>query len=212
MGIQTRGEFDPAELRRLIGLYRLEEYLFEKVSRRFVEDQTLTPYDFFAIVTWKSNRSKTKIKVGLATACKSVEELMREVSQAATPEAKVQTLLDISGIGVAIASALLAVCYPEQFTVLDYRVWASLKAEAVEPMPPHYPQDAAAYVQYCKACSHLANGASLSLRNLDRALWAKSWEEDLLLVSKSRFESDQDGTQNRIEKRTDVGGKATRRR
>lgn len=41
-------------------------------------------------------------------------------------------------------------------------------------------QNAHDYLQYCRACSHLADQMSLSLRDLDRALWAKSWEDSLL--------------------------------
>ena len=56
--------------------YPLEDHLFEVVSPRFGENQTLNSYDFFAIVTWKSNRTKTKIKSGLAASGKSVSTLM----------------------------------------------------------------------------------------------------------------------------------------
>jgi thermostable 8-oxoguanine DNA glycosylase len=104
---------------------------------------------------------------------------MREVSQEGTLDAKVQRLLSIPGIGIPIASAILAVCYPEQFTILDRRVWETLKEASVEGLTPGFPQDAAGYLQYCQACSHNADKARLSLRDLDRALWAKNWEKDL---------------------------------
>lgn len=53
-----------AELSRLAALYNLKDYLFETVSGRFGRDGTLSPYDFFAIVIWKSNRPKTRIQRG----------------------------------------------------------------------------------------------------------------------------------------------------
>ena len=46
--------FDPQELRRLATLYDAERYLFDIVSPRFAQTGTLPPYDFFAIVIWKS--------------------------------------------------------------------------------------------------------------------------------------------------------------
>jgi hypothetical protein len=173
---------DELELNRLVTLYNLESYLFEVVSRRFREDQTLSPYDFFPIVIWKSNRAKTKIKRGLIDAGKTVEELMREVSQAETAQAKVVALTEVWGIGLAIASAILAVCYQEEFTVLDYRTWETLEQEKVEGLPKGFPMSPEEYIQYCQACRRFAEQMGLSLRDLDRALWAKNWEDDLLVL------------------------------
>lgn len=168
------------ELRRLADLYDLEGYLFETVSARFAEAGTLAPYDFFAIVVWKSNRSKTRVKEGLRQARKTVERLMAEVARAPTPEARVQTLTAIGGIGLPIASAILAVCYPEEFTVLDTRAWNALVQASVDGLPGCWPRTAAHYVQYCRACRDFARAMGLSLRELDQALWAKDWEDDLL--------------------------------
>jgi len=50
---------------------------------------------------------------------------------------------------------------------------------AVQDLPTRsswYPED---YLQYCKVCCRLADQVDLSLRDLDRALWAKSWRNDL---------------------------------
>lgn len=168
-----------AECRRLAELYDLEGYLFNVVSPRFQRDGTLQPYDFFAIIIWKSNRSKTNIKRGLAAARTSATELMSQVSEAPTALAKLDALVRIPGIGLAIASAILTVCYPEQFTVLDYRAWDTAKKERIGGLPDREPQTPTEYLQYCQACQRFAARLGMSLRDLDRALWAKSWERDL---------------------------------
>jgi len=173
---------DVAELHKLVELYHLEHYLFNVVSRRFRQDRTLTPYDFFAIVIWKSNRSKTKIRKGLARRRKSVKELMRMVSQASAPGGKVEVLLEVRGIGLAIASAILTICYPRSFTVLDTRAWKTLKAvesESVKGLPGHYPRNSLEYLRYCRVCRRLADTTGLCLRDIDRALWAFDWDRDL---------------------------------
>lgn len=176
-------KLDGTELKRLIGLYDLEQYLFEKVTRRFEEEGTLSPYDFFAIVIWKSNRAKTKVKRGLINGGKTVGELMQEVSQAEDLR-KVKILCDIQGIWLSIASAILTVCYPKRFTVLDYRAWEVLALQdiSVENLPKRYPQSPKNYLQYCEVCRRFADRVGLPLRDLDRALWAKSWEDGLLAL------------------------------
>ena len=176
----TLDGLDQAELTRLVDLYDLEGYLFNRVSKWFEQQGTLSDYDFYAIVIWKSNRAKTKVKRGLSEAGTTVSSLMREVYEAKRQEDKVDVLLIIWGIGLAMASAILTVCYPEKFTVLDYRAWQTLRHNSVADLPERYPQSSADYLEYCSACRQFAERMGLSLRNLDRALWAKSWEDDLL--------------------------------
>jgi len=168
---------DPGDLHWWLQLYNLEDYLFDTVSTRFQADGTLNAYDFFAIVIWKSNRNKTKIREGITDTGESVGELMREVHQARMPEAKVEVLLPVQGIGISIASAILTVCYPKEFTVLDWRAWETLKEWEVEELSPRYPGKSEEYVQYCQACKRLAAQVELSLRDLDRALLGWSWEK-----------------------------------
>ena len=167
------------EIHRLADLYHLEGYLFQQVSARFAKEQTLTPFDFFAVIIWKSNRVKTKVKKGLHDAEKTVQSLMHDLVVARRPEDKVEVLTQIDGIGIRVASAVLAVCYPSQFTVLDYRAWDTLSRSKVEGLPGSIPSTPAAYVRYCEACIDLADRQGISLRDLDRALWARSWEDDL---------------------------------
>ena len=98
-----------------------EEHLFQYVSGNFQRNGCLTAEELFAVIIWKSNRSKTRIREGILRTGKSVEEITRGMHQHATAEEKVKTLLDIDGIGIPIASAILTVCYPHQFTVVDYK-------------------------------------------------------------------------------------------
>jgi thermostable 8-oxoguanine DNA glycosylase len=182
---ETRStRLDSAELSRLAELYDLERYLFGEVFRRFQREQALSACDFFAIVTWKANRAKTRVKKGLLDAGTSVRQLMKEVSQADSPVDKVEILCNVKWIGIPIASAILSVCYPTEFTVLDYRAWEALKQASVEGLPERPPRYAQSYLQYCEACRRFADRMGLSLRDLDRALWAKNWEDDLLELCK----------------------------
>lgn len=174
--------FNSDNLNRLVGLYSLEYYLFNTVSPRFQADRTLTDYNFYAIVIWKSNRAKTKVQRGLAQAGISTAQLIARVDEALTEQAKVDVLCDVWGIGIPIASAILTVCYPDTFSVLDYRVWEVLKLEGVMDLPKRAPHNPESYVRFCTVCRALANEAGISLRDFDRALWAQSWEEDLLAL------------------------------
>ena len=168
-----------SEIHRLTHLYNLEDYLFEQVSRRFAEEQTLIPFDFFAIVIWKSSRVKTRVKKGLDDAGRTVRTLMNDVAKARRPEDKVRLLTQLDGIGIPVASAILAVCYPSRFTVLDHRAWETLADCDLEGLPGATPTTPESYVRYCEACARFAAREGVSLRDLDRDLWGRSWENDL---------------------------------
>jgi len=175
-----QADLDVTEWRRLAELYDLERYLFESVSPRFRRDGTLNARGFFAIIVWKSNRTKTKIAKGLRHAGTMPEELLHRVSAEGDRLRQVQILTSVKGIGLPMASAILTVCYPDEFTVLDYRAWKTLRQMSVPGLPAGKPTSARAYLQYCEACRQLAKRVGVSLRDLDRALSAKSWEEDLI--------------------------------
>jgi hypothetical protein len=103
--------------------YDLDDYLFRCVTARFARQNTLNAFDFYAIVTWKSNRSINKVKHGLVEAKLTPTALMAKVSGCASDPDRMKELDKVRGIGVPIASAILTVCYPNRFTVLDYRAW-----------------------------------------------------------------------------------------
>ena len=168
------------ELRQWIHIYNLEDYLFDTVTRRFQAEGRLRVHDFFAIIIWKSNRAKTRIKQGLQQIGRTPEQITHEMFLASSHEDRLESLLAVPGIGVPMASAILTVCYPDQFTILDWRAWEQLSAWQVDGLPDRCPADAAGYLQYCSTCRQLAHEFGLSLRDLDRALWGSSWEKGLL--------------------------------
>ena len=67
--------------------YWLEDYLFSTVCPRFHRDESLSAFDFFLIVIWKSNRAKSKIATGLLDGThtdldKAVRNLTKQVHDA----------------------------------------------------------------------------------------------------------------------------------
>lgn len=177
--------------------YFLEEYLFEEVSKNFKANGCLTPEEFFAIVIWKRNASKTKIRDGIKSSGRTICEITSKISEYKKPEQRLNVLLSpkIPGIGIAFASAILTVCYPDDFTVVDYRAVTSLikilknvndfsiklsKEEIkagnsfFEGNPSNSPK---AYLKYCEICKIERKKINVSLRDFDRILWAVDFYE-----------------------------------
>jgi hypothetical protein len=136
-----------------------------------------------AIVRWKSERvvhylignSEAKIKKVLAVAA-SPESSTRKA---------VEALMELRGVDLAIASAILAAIDPERYNVLDFRTLEALG---------HARHDVEFYAEYVAFCRQLADRGLVKpqpdlpgdtpLHALERALWewSRSRAEHRVLV------------------------------
>jgi hypothetical protein len=146
----------------------LEKAAFEAGESIRKGDFTLANLE--AIVRWKSERA-VQYLIG-----NSNEKIRRVLGVATAPEATtetaVNTLLELHGVDIAVASAILAAIYPERYTVLDFRTLEALG---------HARHDVRFYEEYLAFCKRLAESnivkpqsdlpAPTPLRTLDRALW-----------------------------------------
>jgi len=163
-------------LEKYLKYYFLEDYLFNEVSKNFQKRGYLIPEEFFAIVIWKSNRAKTNVRRGIEKSKKTIRAITSEVFRAKTPEQKLNALTSIPSIGIPMASAILTVCYPDDFTVADYRACTALK-DFGEEIIGNPTAKILTYFEYLEKCKKLARKYNFSLRNFDRILWAKDFYE-----------------------------------
>jgi hypothetical protein len=146
----------------------LEKAAFEAGEAIRNGDHTLANLE--AIVRWKSERV-VQYLIG-----NSNEKIRRVLAVAASPEssteAAVKALLDLNGVDIPVASAILAAIFPERYTVLDFRALEALG---------HAPHDVHFYQEYLAFCKRLADSnivkpqgdlpAPTPLRTIERALW-----------------------------------------
>lgn len=158
--------------------YDLEKYLFNEVHESFKSKHSLTAEQFFCIVIWKSNRSKSKIRNSLANNNQNVKEITEKLYKERDPIKKVNLLAEIEFVGIPIASAILTVCFPDDFTVLDYRVWNILKERGL--VDGSKPTTIERYLNYVDICKRQAKQLNVSLRDFDRTMWGKSFYNDLV--------------------------------
>jgi hypothetical protein len=114
--------------------YDIEAYLFEDVHKRFWAEGSIGAFDFFSIVIWKAKRAKSRIAKGLnakypnqgADLDAMVHKLTESLFNAESHAERLRILLEDWGLYLPTASAILAVLYPDYFTVYDYRVCEQL--------------------------------------------------------------------------------------
>lgn len=155
--------------------YNLEEYLFQDVGPRFRKTSILSAEDFFCIVIWKANRAKTNIKKKLsreANLSESIKNIVNDIVLAKNSEEKLNIMIRKWKFGLPMASAILTVLYPEEFTVYDYRVREQLGLKDIYSVKKYFEY-------FLPAVKKYAGSRKESLREIDKELWGKSFFDDL---------------------------------
>jgi hypothetical protein len=157
-----------------------EHYLFEDVHKRFHKEHSLGAFDFFSIVIWKANRAKSKIAHRLLkTDRKSKRDLnarcrvlTRAIHAAHDHKERLRILIKDWGFALPMASAILAVCYPDDFALYDYRVRDQIK-DFPKLTTTNFDRLWEGYQEYVASICKLAPQQE-KLRDKDRFLYGKS--------------------------------------
>ena len=165
--------------------YHLEKYLFDDVHKQFQALGHITAFDFFCVVIWKANRSKSRIaKRLLAQAPRyenldaAVKALTSAIFKAESPKRRLEIISKTWGFRLPMASAILTVLYPDEFTVYDVRVCGMLQAYSDIQYKTHFDDLWCGYEKYVQGVKNEANEQA-ALRDKDRWLWGKSFASQL---------------------------------
>ena len=126
------------------------------------------PKDLFVrVARWKSVRNTRKYALNAEA---DIRTATAAAFQAADDAAAISALVQLQGVALRTASAILHSMRPERFPILDYRVLAALG----EAAPKSY-DDIRLYIRIADQIRELALHHSLDLRTIDRALW--TWDK-----------------------------------
>jgi hypothetical protein len=162
--------------------YNLEAYLFEDVRQRFFRDGKLDAFDLFSIIIWKANRSKSKLARRLIKKCGDLQvaasTFTTELFNAPSPEARLLVAMTSWGFYLPMASSVLSVLWPDEFTIYDVRVCDELGGfHSIGKLGPNK-----VWPKYCdyRAAVVQAVPADVRLRDKDRFLWGRSAARQLV--------------------------------
>lgn len=156
----------------------LTNYLFTEVRESFDERGFLTSEEFFCIVIWKANRSKGRIKEKLlrkGELGKVVKELTSDIYQESDKKEKLRILIEQWELRLPMASAILAVLYPEDFIIYDYR---GREVLSLKDFSERKNQVDLYFSEYLAKAKAMAEGTTM--RNKDNYLWGKSFYKSLI--------------------------------
>jgi len=162
--------------------YNLEEYLFSEINGNFHKHGYLSAEEFFCIVIWKANRKKGEIKARVrqidSDLAKAVKKITGEIFSKPVSKDRLTYLMKDCGFRLPMATAILTVLYPNEFTVYDVRVCDMLGN--FHKLQNRTNPDSVwnGYMEFkdvvTKAVPHEGK-----LRDKDKWLWGKSFYQDL---------------------------------
>ena len=107
-----------------------------------------------------------------------MSSLTRELAGKSSPEERFSYLVGAWGFRLPMASAILSMLYPDDFTVYDVRVCSELDAFGSIANRVNPGNLWAGYQDYIAAVQQRYPG--MSLRDADRALWGASFHRQLI--------------------------------
>jgi hypothetical protein len=166
-----------------IAYYNPETLLFPALAQSFADTGTLDPASLYLILDWKAPRARTRHRSRLARIAGSfnaaTNDIAADLRVATGPEQQLGLLLTKWGFRLPTASAILAVLYPDTFTIYDTRVCNTLQAFHQLGGIKWSPKAWEEYQRFVVAV-RAAAPQGLSLRDCDRWLWGRDKREAML--------------------------------
>lgn len=141
-------------------------------SRRERQPLYLTEEEFEKILQWKLGRQIGRQR-HIRTA--NTDEVIREVTRLALTithpdkeyelELRIDILCALRGVSVPVASAVLALVFPEEYAVIDFRVWRQLFDEDKSIF------STSDYKKYMHKIRPLANELGWPVQQVDHTIW-----------------------------------------
>ena len=161
-----------------LAYYSPEMHLFPALAQSFAETGQLHPEALYLILDWKGPRAKhlrrlTRIARTFNTAARRIGA---DLHGAAGPEQRLGVLLTRWDFSLSTASAILAVLYPDTFTMYDIRVCNALGDFGRLGNKKWSAEMWQEYQRYVAAVRSKAP-PGLSLRECDRWLWGRDKRE-----------------------------------
>jgi hypothetical protein len=143
------------------GYLPLQNTIGPAVARRGYMEQS----EFMQMCAWKSQRTKSRCASNSPT---YIKEVTAAALSAESEQLRIQAPTLLFGVNWPTASVILHFCSKQPYPILDFRALWSLSINK----PPGYTfKFWWAYTEFCRA---LAKSHSLSMRELDKALWQYS--------------------------------------
>lgn len=153
------------DTKKYLDLYNIEDYLFKVVGLRIREQGFVEFDEFYQICMWKSARQKQNYLKN--------KNIVKNISKKAFAEEneslKMKQLLELKGIGIPTASAILTIVFPDKYAVIDIRCIQMLNKLGIKIRET---VTINRWLEYLKIMRNLACENNLTPRQIDQILFS----------------------------------------
>lgn len=153
----------------------LEEKISDSLKKLFPDDNVkyITREILYDIISWKAPRVREYVDYNMK---EFVEAISKICFSSENEQVKLEVLTILKGVGYRSATAILFFCFPLEYTVMDFRAWWTLQEEGYLSKDYDIKDDFEHWQKYLKICKEISNRCGCTLRELDKALWQHSKE------------------------------------
>ena len=140
---------------------------FDSINKKIKNSDCLSHYDLLRIRNYKLQNISTESEKNITKKTKEAFKLAEEDNI----KGAVQELTALNGVGIPVASAILAMRYPKKFAIIDRRV---IKALGKKEWLKDYDKKPGIYACYLHLIRQKAKEDGTSLRDYERKLFEKA--------------------------------------
>lgn len=167
LGPQFVLQFDPALIPSYAAAYGYDSDEKAREAATRIAEGDYSRENLATIYDWKTGgRGRVRLK---RNSDEEVAEALKVAATASEERTAISVLIGLDGVDVPVASATLTMIDPIRFTIIDWRALEAVGREVTV-------HSVKLYLDYLAFCRKLASAHGVSLRDLDRALWA--WSDE----------------------------------
>lgn len=125
-----------------------------------------TKEQFYKVAMWKTPRPKNYY---LSNSKELIEQISRLALSTNSEDEKINVLLSLNGVSIAVASSLLTIINPKDYGIIDIRVWQLLHLyEEVKNKPGGQGFNLEDYKNYLLILREYAKQFNINVRDVER--------------------------------------------
>ncbi len=161
---------------------------FERISRDLRRKGYLEELDFVNICSWKTKRQKKRYAKNSRGRVEKISRNMMAGQRG--PEELIKELIELNGVGVPVATAIMTVVFPQKYCIVDYRASRAFlwlvsrrrnfgKYREYLSLMDRFRNYASVefYAEYLEKIKRWASKRRMTAREVEMALWKYDEEE-----------------------------------
>jgi thermostable 8-oxoguanine DNA glycosylase len=153
-----------------------------ELGNKLRAEKELDKEDLIKIIEWKFQgrllgRRKIILNLIENVSDSDIRKIIKEGLTIEDEQLRIKLLMDIRGIGVALASVILTFYDPKDYGVFDIHVYDELFGTSVKTRPKDMFTNLIHYVKLLEKLRKIANRHQLDVRVVEKALFKKNYDE-----------------------------------